>query len=578
MTAIVLDNPKIEQDIPIAVLHADPVQPRVHPDADLAASIKSQGVLEAITIEPITPDSIPDTDCEDCGRSFHQLAAEGGHFLILNGERRYRGTIAAGRKTILGKVVPPSTEGARLLRQLTSNTGKPLTPVEEAFAFQRLMEAQGWSQAELARQLGRPRSVIGDRIRLVELHQAWLDLIAKGKLQFSHAPIIHQYLSVPDEYQVKAAAKIASNEGWQMRKYENEEDVIPVSAFRDVMSEAFRDYIIRLDQVRSYKGPVLEIEERMWHGAPARKVKYAADITLWRPIKHAAEKRAKKARQSSSSGYAGGQRYESDFSKALKSLKAAGLEPPKRKVGARRAEPKDGEAVVFTSSGWARGLHPKVLLEKIDPASLVLVDGQYGGDEIISSDSDAVAASQEAYRKHAADVSKKELAPLRAKLTPAVLAKYAVSGPGVPHLLMTIDPMRGAPKVIALAIGLAINGAIDEDDVDEDDAVLANDSLFDAEKLLSAIAAVGALDLKVPDEWAITRKINTGLDVAFKIDKARIKAAAKRAAGHQVGGPDRVPKNVDVGEIRAAVEAGEALDEEDDYEIVEEEETEEAFA
>jgi ParB/RepB/Spo0J family partition protein len=496
--------------IPRNEIHPDPDQPRVKVDAELQASIDSEGIIQAITVRPH-----PSIENE---------------WMIVDGERRYLG--GAHLKTLPCRIRLDLEEPVvRLITQLAANSGKPLTPIEQAQAFKKALDSdKKLSQAELSRRLGIARSTIGDRIRLIEIHSVWMKLMESGRLQVSHAPLIHQYRAVPDEYQVKAAAKISAGEGWQIAKYEKG-DVISIASMRDILRDAFKDYVVKLDEVRSYKGPVLEIEHEIYSFGPGpkktRKVKYAADITLWRPIKREAEKRAKKARESSPRG-SSAPRFESNFTKAIKSLKAAGLDLPKRKVGAHRSKPVDGETVIFTSSGWEKGLHPKVLLEKLDPSTLVLVDGQYGGDEILTTDETAVRAAQEAYAKHAADVSKKELQTLRAKLTPGILEKYAVRGAGVPHLLLAVEPTRGTPKVIALAIGLSIAGAVDED-FDEDDAILANDSLSDAEKLLSAIAAVRALDLKVPDEWAISRKINAGLDVAFKIDKAKIKAAAATA-------------------------------------------------
>jgi ParB-like chromosome segregation protein Spo0J len=50
---IVVDNPKLEQEIPIERIHPDPFQPRLEPDAELADSIRSQGMLQAISVEVI---------------------------------------------------------------------------------------------------------------------------------------------------------------------------------------------------------------------------------------------------------------------------------------------------------------------------------------------------------------------------------------------------------------------------------------------------------------------------------------------------------------------------------------------
>jgi ParB/RepB/Spo0J family partition protein len=564
---IVVDNPMLEQEIPIERIHADPFQPRLHPDDELADSIKTQGILQAITIEPCQE---LDAICPDCGKTFIELAAA-GDFMINDGERRFRGAIAAKQKTILAKIIPASTESARLLRQLTANTGKPLTPVEEAFSFQRLMQSQDWSQAELARQLGRPRSVVGDRIRLVELDQIWLDLIAEGKLQVSHAPIIHQYRSVPSEYQAKAAKNIfEGDDNWQMRRYKNG-DAIPVSEFRKVLNSAFRDFIIRLDQVRSYKGPVLEIEEEQYvygAGEKLRKVKYAADIKLWRPIKREADKRAKKARESSSGGTFS--RYSSPLSTAVKQVQSAGFACPTRKRTKEDIE-------IFGESNWASGIDPKTLLAKLDPTTLAIADGQYGSRELVTTDQVAVAAARAAYDKRVKEIAKKELAPLRAKLTNEVLAHHAVKGPGVQQLMDYLRPDHGEPKVVALALGLKIAGDLEDDGYydDEPAPVLAEEAdRDDAEKLLSALAAISDLKIKVPDNWSIDNKIRQALgNPVFKVEKASTSAKSKkqqkreaRAAGKLVGDPSRATKeqevavahakDVDVGAMRAAVEAG----------------------
>jgi hypothetical protein len=51
----------------IANIHPDPVQPRLHPDAELADSIRSQGILQPFSVEPIQD---VDAICPDCGETF----------------------------------------------------------------------------------------------------------------------------------------------------------------------------------------------------------------------------------------------------------------------------------------------------------------------------------------------------------------------------------------------------------------------------------------------------------------------------------------------------------------------------
>jgi ParB/RepB/Spo0J family partition protein len=136
--------------------------------------------------------------------------------MIVDGERRYLG--GAHLKTIPCRIRLDLEEVDRLITQLAANAGKPLTPIEQARAFKKALDADPkLTQAKLAERLGIPRSTIGDRIRLIEIHPAWMKLIESGKLQVSHAPLIHQYRAVPDDYQVKAAKNVATAKAGRCR-------------------------------------------------------------------------------------------------------------------------------------------------------------------------------------------------------------------------------------------------------------------------------------------------------------------------------------------------------------------------
>jgi ParB family transcriptional regulator, chromosome partitioning protein len=164
------------RSIGIANIHPDPVQPRIHPDADLADSIRSQGILQIFTVEEL---QVLDAICPDCERTFAELNAIGGQYMIRDGERRWRGAKAAGVKEADVEVVPPMSSGKRLLHQVTFNLHLRLTPIELALAYKSIMEEEGWSQAQLAKELGVAKSTVGDRIRLVDLDPVWLDLISR---------------------------------------------------------------------------------------------------------------------------------------------------------------------------------------------------------------------------------------------------------------------------------------------------------------------------------------------------------------------------------------------------------------
>jgi ParB family chromosome partitioning protein len=71
-------------------------------------------------------------------------------------------------------------EHERLTTQLVANLSKPLTPIQEARTYRRILQATEMTVADLAQRIGRPRSTIGDRLRLLELG-AWTALIEDGR-------------------------------------------------------------------------------------------------------------------------------------------------------------------------------------------------------------------------------------------------------------------------------------------------------------------------------------------------------------------------------------------------------------
>jgi hypothetical protein len=181
--------------------------------------------------------------------------------MLNDGERRWRGAIAAGLKEVDVEIVPITTPGKRLLRQVTANTGKPLTAIEQALAYKAIMDEEGWTQAELARQLGIPKSVVGDRIRLIELDPVWLDLISSGKLQVSHAPLLSVYSPVPSDYQKKAAAVLMGD--YRSKRFIDHGDQIPVDELPRLLRVAFRDFIRETSQTPRLPRSCRRAQERV---------------------------------------------------------------------------------------------------------------------------------------------------------------------------------------------------------------------------------------------------------------------------------------------------------------------------
>jgi ParB/RepB/Spo0J family partition protein len=529
VTTIILDNPKLEQDIPIERIHPDPFQPRLEPDADLADSIKSQGILQAIRVEVIDAGNSVERICPDCGKLFVDLQAEGGHFMLQDGERRLRGSIRAGSKTILAKVVAPVAQGKRLIQQLTANSGLPLSPIEEAFAFQRLVETEGWSQNELARQLGRPRSVVGDRIRLVALDPVWLDMIQRGKLQPSHGPELHRYVEVPAKYQAEAAKKIAAD-------IDDDPAGFSIDDFDWRLRDAFRDFVTPLSEASpQYKGPVIELAE---YGS---RRKFAADPEQWKPIVAEKAKRAKQEKKSATTRRGSPQREKS----ALDQLP----DLPRRKAGGLYdITLLKGEIKVWSEQqGWDNsflGL-PAVFLSKVDQSKLTGVDLKYSGAVLLTSDAEAVAEARAAYtavlQTHVEAHSIEVVASVKTQAP-----RFRIAGPGARAILESAASSYGNPvPMLARALGLKVEGLSEDQRLSRRGELRISDA--DADLLATAYIATVAGAVKVTTEREISSKLWQKYSrLPFKLPTSKKEKQVPIARG----------KDVDVGAMRAAVEAG----------------------
>lgn len=156
------------REIPIAEIVPNPQQPRHTFDeealAELVHSIREFGLMQPIVVRQ----------------------AETGYELIM-GERRWRAAGRAGLKTIPA-IVRDTDDGAMLRDALLENIHRvQLNPLEEAAAYQQLLEEFDVTQSELAERLGRSRPVITNTIRLLALPVPVQRRVAAGVLSAGHA-------------------------------------------------------------------------------------------------------------------------------------------------------------------------------------------------------------------------------------------------------------------------------------------------------------------------------------------------------------------------------------------------------
>src|SRR5262245_46700553 len=153
----------------IEELYPSPEQPRRRFDetklGELAESMKTHGVIVPLVVRP---------------------RPEGGYFLIA-GERRWRAAQRAGLHEV-PVVVQDVEQGTALERALVENLQRAdLGPLEEAGAYQRLIDEFGLTQEAIAERIGKDRSTIANSIRLLKLPPPVRQLVEDERLSMGHA-------------------------------------------------------------------------------------------------------------------------------------------------------------------------------------------------------------------------------------------------------------------------------------------------------------------------------------------------------------------------------------------------------
>ena len=189
------------QEIPVSQIVPNPHQPRQVFDeealAELVHSIKEFGLMQPIVV---------------------RHAADDSGFEIIMGERRWRAASKAGLETIPA-IVRETDDGAMLRDALLENIHRvQLNPLEEAAAYQQLLEEFDVTQAELAQRLGRSRPVITNMIRLLQLPVSVQRKVAAGVLSAGHARALLSLQTGADAQELLAARIVA--EGLSVRATE----------------------------------------------------------------------------------------------------------------------------------------------------------------------------------------------------------------------------------------------------------------------------------------------------------------------------------------------------------------------
>jgi ParB family chromosome partitioning protein len=157
------------REIPLDQIDRNPFQTRSHVNeeqlAELAASIVANGVVQPVLVRP----------------------QANGRFQLIAGERRWRASQLAGKKTIPAILRQVSDEQAMEITIVENLQRADLNPMEQARAFERLAREFHMTQEQMAQRTGKDRATVANFLRLLKLPASVQARVESGELSFGHA-------------------------------------------------------------------------------------------------------------------------------------------------------------------------------------------------------------------------------------------------------------------------------------------------------------------------------------------------------------------------------------------------------
>ena len=168
----------------IDAIEPNPYQPRkeMNKDAlrDLSASIKEKGVLQPLVVT---------VDEDDMDK-----------YVLIAGERRLRASKLAGLEEVPVIVRDVCVQDRLELALIENIQRENLNAIEEALAYDQLVQEFSLTQDEVAKRVGKKRSTVANTLRLLQLPQFAKDDVASGRLSMGHARVL---LSLPNEEEME---------------------------------------------------------------------------------------------------------------------------------------------------------------------------------------------------------------------------------------------------------------------------------------------------------------------------------------------------------------------------------------
>ena len=245
LDAIFLDNTITENTadkentittLKISLVDPKSDQPRKYFDKDaleeLANSITENGLLQPILVREY---------------------GDGGRYQIIAGERRFRACKLAGLTEIPAIVLDRDDRAAAQIALIENIQREDLNPLEEALAYKSLKEEYDMTQEELSERIGKSRSAIANSMRLLDLPEEILTMVAARELSAGHARTL---LGVKDKEDMILLAQFAAEQDLSVRQLEEEVKKInkkkkPVEEEEEVVApvvDYFREMELRIQR------------------------------------------------------------------------------------------------------------------------------------------------------------------------------------------------------------------------------------------------------------------------------------------------------------------------------------------
>ena len=208
LDAIFLDNSRTENkensgvlQLKLSLIDPKSDQPRKYFDKEaleeLANSIIENGLLQPILV-----------------REYGE-----GRYQIIAGERRFRASKLAGLTEIPAIVLDKSDKAVAEIALIENIQREDLNPIEEAMAYRSLAKEYDMTQEELSEKIGKSRSAIANTIRLLDLPEEILTMVASGDLSAGHARTL---LGTKDPETMLKLAQFAAEKDISVRQLEEE--------------------------------------------------------------------------------------------------------------------------------------------------------------------------------------------------------------------------------------------------------------------------------------------------------------------------------------------------------------------